>query len=119
MVYTRGGCEFAGRSTVVHSANQYVRTGGFTHSNTAENFSSIFRRGVIGTYHHMGEAHLARYCAEFDCCYNTRKNLRCGAHCRGRRRFARETRQVSAILFDLCPNFSIRRPHGGKAQTLL
>ena len=72
MVYTRVGREFAGHSTVVHSANQYVRTGGFTHSNTAENFFSIFKRGVIGTYHHMSEAHLGRYCREFDLRYNTR-----------------------------------------------
>jgi hypothetical protein len=28
---------------------------------------------VIGTYHHMSEAHLGRYCAEFDFRYNTRK----------------------------------------------
>ena len=61
MVYTRVGREFAGHSTVVHSVGEYVRTGGFTHSNTAENFFSIFKRGVIGTYHHMSEAHLARY----------------------------------------------------------
>ncbi len=71
-VYTRVGREFAGHSTVVHSAGEYVRTGGFTHSNTAENFFSIFKRGVIGTYHHMSEAHLARYTAEFDFRYNTK-----------------------------------------------
>src|SRR3546814_8859095 len=45
---------------------------GLSHSNTAENFFSIFKRGVIGTYHHMSEAHLARYTAEFDFRYNTR-----------------------------------------------
>jgi transposase-like protein len=72
MVYTRVGREFAGHSTVVHSANEYVRMGGFTHSNTAENFFSIFKRGVIGVYHHMSEAHLGRYCREFDLRYNTR-----------------------------------------------
>ena len=33
---------------------------------------SVFKRGVIGTYHYMSEAHLGRYCAEFDCRYNTR-----------------------------------------------
>ena len=27
---------------------------------------------MIGTYHHMSEAHLGRYCAEFDFRYNTR-----------------------------------------------
>ena len=31
------------------------------------------KRGVIGTYHHMSEAHLTRYTAEFDFRYNTRK----------------------------------------------
>jgi transposase-like protein len=72
MVYTRVGREFAGHSTVVHSKKEYVRTAGFTHSNTAENFFSIFKRGVIGTYHHMSEAHLGRYCREFDFRYNTR-----------------------------------------------
>jgi len=72
MVYTRVGTEFAGHSVVNHSAREYVTTGGFKHSNTAENFFSIFKRGVIGTYHHMSEAHLGRYCREFDLRYNTR-----------------------------------------------
>ena len=72
-VYTRVGREFAGHTTVIHSRNEYVRKGGFAHSNTAENFFSIFKRGVIGTYHHMSEAHLGRYCREFDFRYNTRQ----------------------------------------------
>lgn len=72
-VYTAVGREFNGHSVVNHSASEYVTTGGFKHSNTAENFFSIFKRGVIGTYHHMSEAHLARYCAEFDFRYNNRK----------------------------------------------
>lgn len=71
-IYERMGKEFNGHSTVNHSAKEYVTTGGFKHSNTAENFFSIFKRGVIGTYHHMSEAHLGRYCAEFDLRYNTR-----------------------------------------------
>ncbi len=72
MVYTRVGREFAGHSVVNHSAKEYVTHGGFKHSNTAENFFSVFKRGVIGTYHHMSEAHLGRYCKEFDFRYNTR-----------------------------------------------
>lgn len=60
MVYTSVGREFNGHSVVNHSAKEYVTTGGFKHSNTAKNFFSIFKRGVIGTYHHMSEAHLAR-----------------------------------------------------------
>jgi len=71
-VYTRMGKEFTNHYTVNHSAGEYVTTGGFKHSNTAENFFSIFKRGVIGTYHHISEAHLGRYCAEFDLRYNTR-----------------------------------------------
>jgi len=71
-VYTSVGREFNGHSVVNHSAKEYVTTGGFKHSNTAENFFSIFKRGVIGTYHHMSEAHLGRYCREFDFRYNTR-----------------------------------------------
>lgn len=72
-VYTRMGKEFTNHYTVNHSAGEYVTTGGFKHSNTAENFFSIFKRGVIGIYHHMSEAHIGRYCAEFDFRYNTRK----------------------------------------------
>lgn len=71
-VYSRMGREFAGHGAVNHSASKYVTTGGFKHSNTVENFFSIFKRGVIGTYHHMSEAHLSRYCAEFDFRYNHR-----------------------------------------------
>ena len=72
-VYTRVGREFNGHSSVNHSAKEYVTTGSFKHSNTVENFFSIFKRGIIGTYHHMSEAHLGRYCAEFDLRYNTRE----------------------------------------------
>jgi len=72
-LYEKTGKEFAGHSAVAHSMGEYVRAAGFVHSNTAENFFSIFKRGVIGTYHHMSEAHLGRYCREFDFRYNTRK----------------------------------------------
>jgi len=56
--------------TAIDHSFEYVR--GDTHSNTVENFFSIFKRGVIGTYHHMSECHLHRYTAEFDFRYNTR-----------------------------------------------
>lgn len=70
MQYRNIGREFASHGTTDHRAGQYAK--GETHSNNAENFFSIFKRGVIGTYHHMSEAHLGRYCAEFDLRYNTR-----------------------------------------------
>src|SRR5579862_1358632 len=36
------------------------------HTNSAEGFFSIFKRGLVGTYQHMSEQHLPRYLAEFD-----------------------------------------------------
>jgi hypothetical protein len=53
----------------VRSADEYVRLGGFVHVNSAENYFSIFKRGVIGTFHHISEQHLDRYLAEFDCLF--------------------------------------------------
>jgi hypothetical protein len=73
--YTKLGKEFDGHGTVVHSANEYARLGGFIHVNSAENYFSIFKRGVIGTYHHISEQHLDRYLAEFDFRYNNRSGL--------------------------------------------
>lgn len=72
-VYKGVGREFGAHYSVNHSAKQFTGLGGYKHSNTAENFFSIFKRGVIGTYHHMSEAHLGRYCKEFDFRYNTRE----------------------------------------------
>ena len=46
-----------------HSANEYARLGGFIHVNSAENYFSIFKRGVIGTFHHISEQHVHRYLA--------------------------------------------------------
>ncbi len=62
--------EFAGHEAVNHQADEYVR--GEAHTNTAENYFSIFKRGIIGTYHHVGAQHLHRYLGEFDHRYNTR-----------------------------------------------
>ena len=45
--------------------------GGVKHSNTVEHVFAIFKRGMIETYHHLSDAHLGRYCAEFDFRYNT------------------------------------------------
>jgi len=73
--YTKLGKEFDGHGTVNHSANEYARLGGFIHVNSAENYFSIFKRGVIGTYHHVSEQHLDRYLAEFDFRYNNRSGL--------------------------------------------
>jgi transposase-like protein len=65
---------FAGHGTVNHSIAEYVR-GGFWHTNTVESFFSILKRGVVGTYHHVSQAHLHRYLAEFDFRHNNRAKL--------------------------------------------
>ncbi len=72
MVYQKVGQEFSGHGTVNHKAGEYVR-GEFWHSNTAESFFAILKRGVYGTYHSVSEAHLSRYLAEFDFRHNHRK----------------------------------------------
>jgi hypothetical protein len=73
-VYPSIGREFAGHGTVDHSAEEYVRAY-FWHTNTVENFFSIFKRGVYGCYFHVSETHLHRYAAEFDFRYNNRVGL--------------------------------------------
>ena len=71
--YTKLGGEFAGHTTVNHSADEYVRLGGFAHVNTAECRFSLMKRAVFGTHHSISEAHLSRYLAEWDFKFNTRK----------------------------------------------
>jgi transposase-like protein len=67
--YKKVGGDYASHEFVNH-AMEYVR--GDAHTNTAENFFSILKRGINGIYHHVSEAHLPRYLAEFDFRYNTR-----------------------------------------------
>ncbi|MGD0533045.1 MAG: IS1595 family transposase [Methyloceanibacter sp.] len=70
--YIKVGREFAGHGSVNHSKDEYVRAA-FWHTNTAENFFSILKRGIYGVYQHVSEAHLHRYLTEFDFRYNNRK----------------------------------------------
>ncbi|MGZ3172307.1 MAG: IS1595 family transposase [Croceibacterium sp.] len=70
--YVSVGKEFAGHASVAHGRDEYVRHG-VVHTNTIEGFFSLLKRGIMGTYHHVSEQHLARYCSEFDFRYNTRK----------------------------------------------
>jgi transposase-like protein len=67
------GVHFAGHETVNHGAEEYVR--GDAYSNTVEGYFSILKRGIIGVYHHVSEAHLHRYLAEFDFRYSNREAL--------------------------------------------
>ena len=67
------GPEFAKHDVVAHSTGEYVR--GDVHTNTAEGFFSIFKRGVYGVYQHVSPSHLHRYTTEFDFRYNHREKL--------------------------------------------
>jgi transposase-like protein len=75
LVYERLGREFAGHGTVNHSADEYVRTGGFHHTNTVEGFFALFKRAIYGQFHNISEAHLHRYLAEADFKFNHREAL--------------------------------------------
>jgi transposase-like protein len=70
-VYWSIGRQFAGHGAVNHSAEEYVRAF-FCHTNTAENYFSILKRGIYGCYFHVSEAHLHRFTAEFDFRHNNR-----------------------------------------------
>ena len=69
-IYWSVGKEFARHGHTLHASRHYAK--GDIHSNSAENFFSILKRGVIGTYHHWSEAHMHRYLAEFDFRYSTK-----------------------------------------------
>lgn len=73
-VYRPIGGKFSGHGTVNHSAEEYVRAF-FWHTNTVENYFSIFKRGVYGCYFHVSDQHLHRYAAEFDFRHNNRSAL--------------------------------------------
>ena len=73
-VYYGIGRHFAGgHHTVRHSTGEYVR--GNAHTNTIECQFSLLKRGLIGTFHHVGQQHLRRYVAEFDFRWNYRVKL--------------------------------------------
>jgi hypothetical protein len=40
-----------------------------------ENYFSILKRGIVGTFHHVSEVHLTRYLDEFDFRYSNRSGL--------------------------------------------
>lgn len=69
--YIKLGREFASHESVMHSRGEYKR--GNAHTNTVEGFFSLLKRGLVGTFHHVGEQHLQRYVKEFDFRYNNRK----------------------------------------------
>ena len=54
----------------VDHSKEYVR--GIVHTNFAESYFSLLKRGIIGTFHHVSKEHLQRYLHEFDFRWNRR-----------------------------------------------
>jgi len=72
----KGGTKGYEHGSVSHSADEYVsRENPEVHTNTVENYYSVFKRGMKGTYQHCARRHLHRYAAEFDFRYSNRVAL--------------------------------------------
>lgn len=69
-VYKKIGKEFAQHQSINHSAGEYAR--GDVTTNSVESSFALLKRGLIGTFHHVGEQHLQRYATEFDFRWNHR-----------------------------------------------
>ena len=72
-LYPSLGRDFASHETVNHAAKEYAR--GDVHSNTAEGYFGVFKRGMVGVYQHCGEQHFQRYLDEFTFRFNNRSKL--------------------------------------------
>ncbi len=57
---------------VRHGAGEYVV--GTTHTNTIEGFWSLFKRGIVGSFHKVSKDYLPLYLNEFSWRFNNRKN---------------------------------------------
>jgi hypothetical protein len=73
-IRVKGQQQIAGmqRHTVNHGMGEFVR--GDVYTNTAEGFISLLKRGIVGTFHHVGKGHLGKYVSEFEFRYNHRVN---------------------------------------------
>ncbi|MGB8919433.1 MAG: IS1595 family transposase [Candidatus Sulfotelmatobacter sp.] len=58
-------------SVVKHSRSQYVN--GIVHTNSIESAFSLFKRGVVGSFHRVSHKHLHRYLSEFEYRFNGRE----------------------------------------------
>jgi len=57
-------------STIKHMLKEYVK--GDVHTNTIENFWSVLKRGIYGTYHFISFKHAQNYLEEFAFRFNSR-----------------------------------------------
>jgi transposase-like protein len=68
----RAGIHGSKHQTVTHSHKVYVD--GIAHTNTVENAFSLFKRGIVGTWHHLSDKHLTAYLEEMEFRFNRRKD---------------------------------------------
>jgi transposase-like protein len=57
---------------VRHGQGEYVR--GLVHTNNIESFWSVFKRGIMGSFHHVSKKYLPLYLNEFSWRFNNREN---------------------------------------------
>lgn len=69
--YTMIGRGFAQHGVVTHSAGEYARDDVTT--NSVESSFALLKRGLVGSFHKVSEAHLQRYVTEFDFRWNWRR----------------------------------------------
>lgn len=76
-IYTGAEAHGLTHETTKHADGEYARRedGYVVHSNSAEAFFGVFKRGMRGVYQHCGEQHLQRYVTEFEFRHNTRTKL--------------------------------------------
>ncbi len=72
MAYKRLHFRYPQHQSVNHHAKQYVI--GAVHTNTIEGFWSIFKRGIVGSFHKVSRKYMSLYVAEFQFRYNNRFN---------------------------------------------
>jgi len=73
--YKKVGKQYKAHETVNHIQLEYVRKGDprSIHTNSIENFWSLFKRGLIGSFHQVSIKHLRRYLDEFTFRFNNRE----------------------------------------------
>jgi hypothetical protein len=67
--------DFPDHDIVTHRNREYSRyeNGRHVTTNTVEGYFGLLKRGLYGTYHHVGRNYLQQYLNEFDFRYNARK----------------------------------------------
>lgn len=74
--YIKPGKEYAEHRSVGHARGEFYAPDDVSvNTQSVENFYSVFKRGMRGTYQHCARRHLHRYATEFDVRYSHRAKL--------------------------------------------